>query len=214
MTEAGDKSYRYDLFISYHRESRTEEWLETYFLYHFTPYLAQEMAARTQRRSVSIFYDKAEPSEQYPAMVKGIGSQPWKPALADAISSSRCMLGLWSPLYFLQRWCMAELHNFHQRQQSGHPRPIIGISVCGGIPQNPIANAYQAYEFDKFNLTGPGFAKSERFITFQDRIKLLAGQVADAITMAPPRGTWTADLPDESSAETSCELPTVQLGRL
>lgn len=75
----------------------------------------------------------------------------------------------------------SELRILLDNFSSGRLFPIrLGPSSRHGEMDNPLAKL-KSTDFSDLAYVGEGFAKSERYIEFQDRVRELARQVADAI---------------------------------
>jgi len=88
--------YAYDVFFSYKRHGLTADWTNNVQKY-LKLWLSEEM-----QRPVTIFAD-VDTIE--------IGDR-WPDRLKEGLKLSRCMVGVWSPLYFQSSWCMSEWKTF------------------------------------------------------------------------------------------------------
>jgi hypothetical protein len=186
--------YIYDVFISYKRQRTKSEWLIEHFLPLFRDHLEEEIAEACGRRLRRIFFDQAEIATELRQLVEGVnGIEPgedWRDALREAIRGSACMVGLWSPLYFLSEWCCIEWKSFEGRSRQGNARTIIPISVHPSTKNRPEARDYQLVDLSEYVILGRGFKDNERYVHFQDALRLLARTVAAAVKLAPPFTTW------------------------
>src|SRR5271165_7140485 len=112
--------YQYDIFISYHRQKFQDEWLIEHFLDRFEFLVTEEIAGLCGRPSSGIFFDQREvnPAIRTGTFRSGRRIEPgdnWRKELETAIKTSRCLVGLWSPMYFLSRWCRTEWRSFEKR---------------------------------------------------------------------------------------------------
>src|SRR5262249_29189542 len=99
--------YVYDIFISYLRRDRThKEWLEKTFKPLFEDRVRQDIAELCGRApEKELFIDE-----------EGIDTgERITDKLRYGLKHSRCLVGLWSPLYFHSRWCTAEWRSFANR---------------------------------------------------------------------------------------------------
>src|SRR6266481_7597971 len=86
-------SYEFDVFLSYRNEKPSGTWVHDHFLPYFRPALAEALV-----RPAEIFVDRT-----------GIHSgQKWPARLKQALAHSRCLIGVWSPMYFRSEWCQCE----------------------------------------------------------------------------------------------------------
>ena len=109
-------SYDYDVFLSYRRLGEWPQWVDRHFLPLFRHWLGEELG-----RKPEIFVDReGTQSGDY-----------WPLRLAQAHSTSRVLVGLWSRTYFESTWCQAELARMLAHHQAcGIPKP--------GLPQGLI----------------------------------------------------------------------------
>lgn len=180
-------AYMYDVFISYKRDPVHDGWLEQHFVPLFTSWVRQEIAAKCGRPPAKIFFDQTEVSPQFLKFeqtgVLGIEpGQEWQQALSNAIKTSRCMLGLWSPLYFYSNWCLVEWESFNLRAQA----LVKPISIHDGESFPVHARAIQGIpDFAPYVNIGGGYRETPRYVEFQDQIRNLARTVALAVRDAP-----------------------------
>ena len=111
-------SYEYDVFISYLRNEERLRWVRDVFLPLFTAYLSECMP---EARRPKIFLDE-----------KSIGGGTnWPLRLAQALSSSRILVGLWTPTYFSSDWCLTEFELMYNRARecglctARHPQELV-----------------------------------------------------------------------------------------
>jgi hypothetical protein len=107
LTRGGERagavvSYQYDAFFSYKRDPESDEWhrkvrdkLEYWveFDLHQTP---------------KLFFDTEDIRT----------GQRWHNKLEEALRTSKCVVCIWSPLYFKSKWCVSEWTTFEQRGQA------------------------------------------------------------------------------------------------
>ena len=89
----GDENYRYDVFLSYRRRWPVDDWVK----HHFYPALKGWLGESLQREP-DIFFD---------AESINTGTD-WPTELQQAHTHSRCLLPVWTRLYFASKWCSAE----------------------------------------------------------------------------------------------------------
>jgi hypothetical protein len=183
--------YEYDIFISYHRQKFQDEWLTEHFLERFEYLVSEEIAGLCGRVSSGIFFDQREVNAtiRTGTFRSGRGIEPgdnWRKALETAIKTSRCLVGLWSPMYFLSRWCRTEWRSFENRPKT----PFVPLSVYDGKYFPVEAQAYQKIDLSDFVQVGKGLKDGEKSGEFQARVKLLAEAVALKVKDAPPFADW------------------------
>jgi hypothetical protein len=183
--------YRYDVFLSYERDSLTVGWIKEHFLPFFRTFLRLEVMATLRRQPLPIFFDKSEIDRDFPDAlkqdVKGIplGSD-WDTELRSAIQASRCMVGIWNPPYFFSSWCNIEWRSFHKRASDTRRSLVFPATVHDGNSFPPEAAATQYFDFRPYLLFGPALSNSKRYEQFQEDIKVLARGVANALRDPPP----------------------------
>src|SRR5262245_40512338 len=106
-------AYQYDAFFSYKRDRESDAWHERvkdkviYWLKH-----------ELQRQDVRIFFDTEEIRT----------GMRWRQKLADALRHSKCLICVWSPLYFQSKWCVSEWQTFVERGNRLHCQLILPAS--------------------------------------------------------------------------------------
>jgi hypothetical protein len=186
----GAVDYTYDVFISYNRQRNKSEWLIDHFLPLFEEYLSDEIISQVRRQPRKIFLDQAEvnPSlRQFEQRVTGIEpGAVWQDVLRKAIARSCCMLAVWSPGYFMSKWCLEEWTIFTKREKETQTIAIIPLSVHDGVAFPEEARARNIVDLSDYMIVGEAFRKNQRFVQFQDTLKALAHAVAAAIRNAAP----------------------------
>jgi hypothetical protein len=116
----------------------------------------------------------------------------WPLKLQQAIAQSRCLIPIWSPLYFHSDWCRRECAAMLYREtQTGfrtiaNPRGLLApVNVFDGQFFPAKAKQIQWLECQRFWVIGDGFSKTERYIEFQDILRSWAIDVATVIENAP-----------------------------
>jgi hypothetical protein len=185
--------YQHDVFISYKRDPIQDAWLRDHFVRLFSSAVREEITAACGRLPAGIFFDQAVISDENRKFdLNGIDpGQQWRDALADALKSSRCLVALWSPLYFFSEWCKTEWTTFRKRSDQLRRDLVIGISVYDGENFPADAKAGQRMNFSDYNIIGAGYEKTELYVKFQQEVKLLAKYVAAAVSKAPPFTEWS-----------------------
>jgi TIR domain len=184
--------YQYDVFLSYLHERPCGTWVAE----HFLPYFRHQLGNALGGTPASIFFDRT-----------GIHTgQRWPARLKQALGHSRCLVGVWSPLYFQSEWCRFECAIMqHRERQLGltgtNPDGLIaGVKVNDGIHFPEFAAASQYADFEHLFYDGPGFAKSELYVDFQRDVAKLSLDVATLISKAPAwspewlTAAWTDDV--------------------
>jgi hypothetical protein len=186
-------AYEYDVFISYRRQRLKTEWLVDMFLPLFEEYLGDEIAERMQRPLGRIFFDQREIDPALREFDNLRGIEPganWQASLRQAIKTSTCMLGVWSPTYFFSDWCNVEWRSFLRRQELTQLQTIVPISIRGGSGFPADARLQQRIDLSNYNFIGEGFRRTELFVELQRHVRSLATAVARTIELAPAYQDW------------------------
>ena len=176
-------AYEYDVFLSYRRVFPFGAWVDEHFLPFFRPFLEGAL-----NRSPRIFVDRS-----------GIRTgDAWPERLQQALGFSRCMVAIWSPLYFNSEWCRRECAVMIHREQQlgfhslGNPGGLVlPVCVFDGEHFPEIARRRQSLDCRRFFVVGDGFKKTELYVEFQQVVAGWSADVARAISHAPP---WSSDL--------------------
>ena len=205
--------YEHDVFISYKRSPIQNEWLRQHFVRLFSEFVRDEIIAECQRAPGSIFFDESQLSEEAREFdLTGIEpGQNWRNELKVALKTSRCLVALWSPGYFLSPWCKAEWETFQMRSIQEGKGLVVGVSVHDGksFPQD--AKAIQYMDLSPYKIIGAGFTASLKYVDFQEKVQALAHYVAKAVKQAPAFADWP--VVDSSPAPTQ-PAPDLALQRL
>lgn len=114
MTGGTALGYKYDVFLSYHHDSVFEPWVNG-----FIGQLQTRLKAECGMGEV--FYDRKDIP---------IGTE-WPGKLRGALAQSKCLIALWTNMYFKSTWCMYELHTMIERTQKLGPH--ISLDHPGGL---------------------------------------------------------------------------------
>ena len=188
--------YEYDVFFSYKRHDQTAEWTRR-IQELLRLWLSQEMGA-----PMKMFVDvnTIEVGEKWPETIK-LGLQ-----------RSKCMVGVWSPLYFQSPWCVSEWRSFLAREKTldldSHGL-IAPIRFHDGDSFPHEARQVQSLDFTPYASALPAFWSSPRSLDLEDQIKILAKSVAKILDRAPP---FNAEWPVIETAGDA--PPKIPLGRL
>ena len=175
-------AYENDVFLSYLTEKPCGTWVHE----HFLPYFKHQLGNALNRQA-EIFVDR-----------EGIHSgQKWPSRLKQALATSRCLVGIWSPLYFQSEWCRNECAIMHYRELKlglgTNERPdglLVGVRVNDGLYFPEYARETHYADFEPFFVDGPGFFRSELHVDFQRAVPSFADAVARVVRLAPD---WSAD---------------------
>jgi hypothetical protein len=164
--------YQYDAFFSYKRDRESDEWHER-VKQKLEYWLKQEL----QKQDVRIFLDTEEIRT----------GMRWRQKLASALRQSRCIVCLWSPLYFRSKWCVSEWKTFVEREKLCNRELVMPASYCDGDTFPPSARSRQFLDFSEFACTMPKFWETELAVRFEvQKLRCFAHDLADMIRNAPP----------------------------
>lgn len=163
-------AYDYDVFISYKRHPKTDLWFRGLVEY-LEPWLTQEL-----HRDASIFIDQEDIRSGH----------KWREKIADSLKKSRCLVCLWSPLYFESKWCVAEWESFVYRSEQFDRELIVPARYFDGEYYPDLAKDVQSRDFSPYTFNSPRFWDSELALEFEQKhLREFAKEVADAIKSAP-----------------------------
>jgi hypothetical protein len=169
--------YEHDLFVSHKHDEMMESWVGE----HFVPFL-KSFVGNALNRPVSIFFDRS-----------GIrAGEDWPLRLQHALAKSRCLVAVWSPLYFHSEWCRRECAVMFFREAQLGLRTvrapgglIVPVNVNDGEFFPKKAREIQSLPCQRYWRIGQGFVKSERYVEFQDALQKWSEDVAHAVQSAP-----------------------------
>lgn len=175
-------TYKYDIFISYMHDEQMEDWVHK----HLLPFI-RTFIGNALNRHAKIFVDR-----------QGISAgDSWPLKLQQAIAHSRCLVPIWSPLYFHSEWCRRECAAMMHRETmlgfrtTTKPYGLVApLNVFDGQYFPKKARQVQWLDCKRFWVVGDGFRKTERYIEFQDVLRTWADDIAMIISNAPD---WQAD---------------------
>ena len=172
--------YEFDVFFSYKRHALSIDWtrrVSTLFKF----YLSHELNVPEAR----VFVD--EESIEL--------GEPWPEALQRALRRSKCLVCIWSPLYFQSDWCCSEWRSFQAREkmlaEGETARLIAPLKFHDGehFPQE--AQSVQWTDVSKYNSTLSAFWSSARALELEDILKSFSADVAQMVRNAPAfRDNW------------------------
>lgn len=177
-TGAHSMAYEHDIFLSYTHDEQMEEWVHK----HFVPFL-RPFVGNALNRPISVFIDR-----------QGINSgDSWPLRLRRALACSRCLIPIWTPLYFHSDWCVRECGVMLLRETKmglrslNKPYGLLApISVFDGNFFPDKARKIQWLDCHNYWVVGEGFSRTERYVEYQDKLRRWSSQVATVIQQAPP----------------------------
>lgn len=187
--------YEHDVFFSYKRDDLNLYW-RTQVLNILKRNLAEEL-----RRPATVFVDSSDID---------VGHR-WPDSLRQALKSSRCLVCLWSPLYFQSAWCVSEWRSFLERERRFALRShglIAPLKFHDGAHFPPEAQTAQWLDVEQYSSILPVFWNTPRALELEDKLKLFAKSVAVMVGDAPPFADWPVFEQDGEPA------PNIELRRL
>ncbi len=163
--------YEYDAFFSYKRDRESDDWHKV-VKEKLAFWVGTELGLE-----VKIFFDTEDIRT---------GAR-WRQKLANALKKSRCLICVWSPLYFRSKWCLSEFKSFLKREELNKRDLVMPASYCDGESFPPEAQSRQILKFDEFTSTMPMFWKTDSAFYFErDLLKKFAKDLAEMIRQSPP----------------------------
>ena len=163
-------SYKYDIFISYKRHPMWDPWFVSLKEW-LEPWLSQEL-----HREASIFLDQED--------IKT--GDDWREKISSALAQSRCMVCVWSPLYFQSQWCVAEWQSFAKRCDMFKRDLVVPARYHDGEHYPEAAQAIESADFSKYTSLSPRFWDSELALEFEQKVlRGFAITVRNAVSNAP-----------------------------
>lgn len=179
-------AYKYDVFISYKRGTINEEWLDKTFLELFSGFLDNLLV-----NQVEIFVDR-----------QGIApGAVWPESLRRALASSRCMVAIMSPAYFMKRseWCVREFISMKYRQEvlelhdGAIPPCLVWPVMLQSIRPDrrpPLIHDIQLKDYSSFQYFEGASPEDPDYKRFKQTLNADCQVIADIIENAPP---WQPD---------------------
>jgi len=166
--------YVYDVFFSYKRHILTLEWTRWVHA-RLRFWLTQELAVPEAR----LFMDEdcIEASDRWPERLK------------EGVRLSKCMVAVWSPLYFQSSWCVSEWESFRERERRLNMKShglIAPMRFHDGEHFPKEAQSVQWLDVAQYTSTVPAFLTSARAMDLEDLLKGFARQIARTIRDSPP----------------------------
>jgi hypothetical protein len=192
-----EPDYEYEVFFSYKRHPQSLEWTRQ-----VTAKLRFFLSQELNLNEVRMFVDEEEiaPGEKWPLR------------LQSALRRSKCLVCVWSPMYFQSDWCNSEWQSFRERERLlglGEFGLIAPLKYHDGEHFPAEARAVQWTDISPWTSTVPAFWQSARALDLEDRLKEFAVDVANIIRRAPEfRGDW----PIVASKGTA--VPNIELTKL
>jgi len=167
------KEYKYDVFFSYKRDELTLFWMKK-LVDHLKHWVTQELGGKKAK----FFFD-----------INNIHTgSDWPVEIREALKTSKCMVGVWTPEYFRSEWCISEWKNFMLREENLkiNETLIIPIKYHDGEHFPPEAKIRQQFDLTDYACPIEAFWESQKAVDLVYKIKEIAPNIAKAIKKAPP----------------------------
>ena len=167
-------AYQYDVFFSYKHSEEWKPWVFDIFLPAVKDALRVELD-----REITVFVDVTDMDQfelNNDKLVRELGLR---------LGYSRCMLAVWSRLYFGSVWCWNECRSFLRRSNDGSPRsPILPVVIHNGAHFPDFAQAIKWLDMREFAI--PNMRRdSPKHSGLLHSVRGGAMHLADAIRRAP-----------------------------
>ena len=164
-------AYQYDAFFSYKRDPESDDWHER-VKEKLTFWLKQELG----RQDVRIFFDREDIRT---------GTR-WRSKLESALKTSRCIVCVWSPLYFQSKYCLSEWKTFVTRSRHASSDLVLPASYFDGQTFPQAAKDIQFRDFSRFASTMARFWDTESAVRFEETcLRPFAEDLGRIIRRAP-----------------------------
>jgi len=166
--------YEYDAFFSYKRHRRHDDW-HSELMQQIEYWVSLDLG----KPNVNIFFDNnsIDNGHQFDSVIAG------------ALSRSKVLISLRSPLYFASAYCKAELDTFIERERH-LGKPTGALIACANFHDgetfpSPYATMQSENFSDFTSISGEHFWKSPKGLEFESKIKQFSMKVAAKIRSAP-----------------------------
>jgi hypothetical protein len=188
-------SYEYDVFFSYKHSPKSLYWhCEVKDL--LQEWLSQALGGR----QCKIFMDKE-------AIATG---ERWRDSLRHALKHSKCLVAVWSPLYFQSQYCLSEWEAFRQRESQCNLASlglVAPIRYHDGEFFPETARDVQMTDLREHTSLLPAYWTTRDAVELDAKIRVFAQQVAAIVNGAPEFDpNWPAELLEHSPSQPSIEL--------
>ncbi|PPK60995.1 TIR domain-containing protein [Actinokineospora auranticolor] len=180
--------YKYDVFISYQRDSPTvAPWVRT----HFHQLLCELLDDNTDEE-ISVYYDE-----------EGRAGGLWPVEIRHALRHSRVLVPVCSPKYFRREWCMAEWHSMQSREKIAglgtleRPFGLIHPVIYSDSEYFPkYVHERRTVDLRPWNFPEPHFQDTPAFLDLRRALTRFAIDLIDALDLVPRwRPDWPIEMP-------------------
>jgi hypothetical protein len=181
------QDYKNDMFVSYSHVGAVYDWIP-YLKELLEAWLPDELGYKPK-----IYTDRQLEPGTY-----------WSSELQQELKVSRCLLAIWSKVYFNSPWCIAELESFRAREHLlgigkgqktlGLIFPVLFTKPLEMPPEYlpPKLRKVEYIDLSDWAFTSPGFESTKLHVEFEQQVKKLCPDFAKMILSAPK---WQADWP-------------------
>jgi TIR domain len=182
------QNYTNDVFVSYRHQGAVLKWVKNYFHELLEDWLPNYLDYQPK-----IFIDwQIETGSEWPS------------ALRRELKLSRCLLAIWSPVYFTSAWCNAEFESFRDREKllglrtEHNPSGLIyGILFASPQLLPPQVQTIEHKDLSKWANTSPAFKQSLAHVEFENSVKKVCEELAKIISSAPGwQDNWPVKTPN------------------
>jgi hypothetical protein len=164
-------AYEFEAFFSYKRSPQSDEWHQKVKeVLQF--WLRQEL----EDEHANIFIDTEDIQT---------GAR-WRTRLGETLLRSKCIVCIWSPLYFRSQWCQSEWRTFMERESKFGTSLIVPASYHDGESFPRLAKDRQKDDFSIYASQFKSFWDSYDAVLFERKIRLFAKELAKTVRQAPP----------------------------
>ena len=163
-----NSDYKHDIFVSYKHCEPVSPWVVNVFLPTLQRWLGEGMGGVRPR----IFFDQRSINW---------GSH-WAEEIIAALKTSRLLLAICSPSYFMSNWCRFEWNTFAKREQATKRTPLrLPIRYYDGEHFPPEAHRLKMYDLSPWTWASKAFEESAEKKPFEETVR---GKIVPAITAA------------------------------
>ncbi len=187
--------YKYDIFISYNRSFRVNNWMRNFFLTYFEDFLKDKILQHTGQKP-RVYYDQSEnkPGDMWPVKLR------------DALKHSKVLVSICSPQYFNSAWCMSEWETFAAREQYLN-RTGLRVPVRHNDCEQQLADI-EYCDFYGLTTLASEFYQTIKAVEFEKKVEELAEAVALAVRDAPP---FDSEWPEAILPDINPDIPMFRL---
>ena len=170
--------YEHEIFLSYPRKARIfEQWVLTRFKPFLEDYLGSELGYMPR-----VFVDQ----------INIVPGESWPDRLRFALARSRCLVAIFTPLYFSSEWCCREFAAMRHRGQrlgltsADNPTGLaIPVNLWDGDSFPSCVGDLHHLDCRPYMFVGKCFEDSDLFLEFQQKLQGWIPKVAGLVRNTP-----------------------------